>query len=383
MRKFMGRQDELAVVAAARAVEAAALAAAARRTLRSVSVGGIHSLRGRGSSRCSSRPRSTEGRFSMERFSDDGVSRAEPAAHVPLPAEHAGVSRLAEFRHAGAVLVSYPGTGQFYSRSKKPPPRSTTARSTSRWSAASPTRRTCSSQHHFSRIDATDSTRARSRRRRLPRPRARRRTRDRRGAAWRARPIACEMRTSCRSVRGLRPSRGAHGGRGASCDVAALGPASLAVALVDRVRWHADAYGSQPRWIRGLERMGGRVRPPRRRHRHGRRRADRAVRRRASVDASPGGPLRRRADPIFDPAALPTRIAAEVEMDGRRSCATARCRSPSRRRARLSTMRRRCGSTPEPEGGLSLGIGLELFSMDDASRSGAAAAAAGRARASG
>jgi len=73
---------------------------------------------------------------------------------------------------------------------------------------------------------------------------------------------------------------------------------------------------------------------------------------------------------LFDPASLPTRIAAEVSW-------SAPLQTPA-----ISTDRKilfaleaarqafaeatACGTAPAGEGGLSLGIGLELFSMDDA-----------------
>ena len=67
----------------------------------------------------------------------------------------------------------------------------------------------------------------------------------------------------------------------------------------------------------------------------------------------------------FDPAALPTRIAAEVKWTG--DISRDRKMSFAAEAARQAVDDAlTCGSTPEPEGGLSLGIGLELFSMDDA-----------------
>src|SRR6185295_8093110 len=80
---------------------------------------------------------------------------------------------------------------------------------------------------------------------------------------------------------------------------------------------------------------------------------------------------------IFNPASLPTRIAAEVNWDS----SAAELDDP---RTRVYPIRDRkisfalhaaqqaydsairCGSRPAGEGGLSLGIGLELFSMEDA-----------------
>jgi 3-oxoacyl-[acyl-carrier-protein] synthase II len=67
---------------------------------------------------------------------------------------------------------------------------------------------------------------------------------------------------------------------------------------------------------------------------------------------------------LFDPAALPTRIAAEVRWDGPppadRKIAFALAAADQ---ACLDA--RSCGTRPRGDGGLSLGVGLELFRMDD------------------
>ena len=67
----------------------------------------------------------------------------------------------------------------------------------------------------------------------------------------------------------------------------------------------------------------------------------------------------------FDPAALPTRIAAEVKWTGAISRDRKMSFAAEAARQAIDDAAT-CGSMPEPEGGLSLGIGLELFSMDDA-----------------
>jgi 3-oxoacyl-[acyl-carrier-protein] synthase II len=67
---------------------------------------------------------------------------------------------------------------------------------------------------------------------------------------------------------------------------------------------------------------------------------------------------------IFDPATLPTRIAAEVRWDGE----IMRDRKVTFAMAAADqafTAATRSGSQPDGEGGLSLGLGLELFSMPD------------------
>jgi 3-oxoacyl-[acyl-carrier-protein] synthase II len=67
---------------------------------------------------------------------------------------------------------------------------------------------------------------------------------------------------------------------------------------------------------------------------------------------------------VFDPATLPTRIAAEVKWDGelpRDRKVSFACDAASQ----AMTDATRGGSRPCGAGGLSLGLGLELFSMDD------------------
>jgi 3-oxoacyl-[acyl-carrier-protein] synthase II len=68
---------------------------------------------------------------------------------------------------------------------------------------------------------------------------------------------------------------------------------------------------------------------------------------------------------IFDPASLPTRIAAEVRWSGEpsRDRKISFAAEAARQAFEAATA---CGAAPRGEGGLSLGIGLELFSMEDA-----------------
>ncbi|MBI6545234.1 MAG: beta-ketoacyl-[acyl-carrier-protein] synthase family protein [Cyanobacteria bacterium NC_groundwater_1444_Ag_S-0.65um_54_12] len=67
---------------------------------------------------------------------------------------------------------------------------------------------------------------------------------------------------------------------------------------------------------------------------------------------------------LFDPASLPTRIAMEVKWDGpiRRDRKISFALEAARQAYLAATA---CGTTPSGTGGLSLGLGLELFSMPD------------------
>jgi len=112
-RKFMGLQDELAVVAAGRALESAGLPGplGARAGL-FLAVGYIPfeqsdiDLLLAGSL--------TDGRFSMERFSTDGYASVNPLLTFRclsnMPAYHVSVN----FDLQGPYFVTYPGAGQFY-----------------------------------------------------------------------------------------------------------------------------------------------------------------------------------------------------------------------------------------------------------------------------
>ena len=68
---------------------------------------------------------------------------------------------------------------------------------------------------------------------------------------------------------------------------------------------------------------------------------------------------------IFDPASLPTRIAAEVKWRGN-GLRDRKISFAMNAAGQAFTAATACGSAPAGEGGLSLGVGLELFSMEDA-----------------
>ena len=72
-----------------------------------------------------------------------------------------------------------------------------------------------------------------------------------------------------------------------------------------------------------------------------------------------------RAISVFDPASLPTRIAAEVPWNGEPILRDRKVTFAIAAARSALTDATRNGSRPEGEGGLSLGLGLELFSMHD------------------
>jgi 3-oxoacyl-(acyl-carrier-protein) synthase len=114
LRKFMGRQDDLAVVGAARALESAGLAdtALGERAGLYLTVGyipfeadeidALHAASSR------------DGRFSMRRFATEGYLAPNPLLTfrcLPnMPAFHVSVN----FEVQGPYLVTYPGAGQLY-----------------------------------------------------------------------------------------------------------------------------------------------------------------------------------------------------------------------------------------------------------------------------
>ncbi len=112
-RKFLGLQDELAVVAAGRAIESAGLSGPlGERVGLFLAVGYIPfeasdvDLLLAGSLQ--------DGRFSMERFSTDGYTGVNPLLTFRclsnMPAYHVS----ANFDLQGPYFVTYPGPGQFY-----------------------------------------------------------------------------------------------------------------------------------------------------------------------------------------------------------------------------------------------------------------------------
>ena len=230
MRKFMGRQDELAVVAAARAVEAAALPKAlGERCGLYLSVGFIPfededlAMLVEAST--------AEGRFSMERFSTTAFRALSPLLTfrcLPnMPAFHVSLNLDVQ----GPYSVGYPGIGQFYLALEEAASALDDGTIDLALVGGVADQDNVLVRHHFSRIDGPIPASA------LTSAAGflvleRQQDADRRGAAWRARPIACEIRycpADPFDVCGTHEERTAI--RGVSCDVAALGPASLAVAL--------------------------------------------------------------------------------------------------------------------------------------------------------
>jgi 3-oxoacyl-(acyl-carrier-protein) synthase len=113
LRKFMGRQDDLAVTAAGRALEAASLRGSlGERCGLYLAVGYIPF---EASDMEQLLEASLEGdRFSMARFASDGLGAINPLLTfrvLPnMPAFHISVS----FDVQGPYVVTYPGVGQFY-----------------------------------------------------------------------------------------------------------------------------------------------------------------------------------------------------------------------------------------------------------------------------
>ena len=348
MRKFMGRQDELAVIAAARAVAAAALPKAlGERCGLYLSVGFIPFEDADLAMLVDAS--TAEGRFSMERFSTTAFRALSPLLTfrcLPnMPAFHVSLNLDVQ----GPYSVGYPGIGQFYLALEEAAAALDEGTIDLALVGGVADQDNVLVQHHFSRIDATDCTRARSRARPASSSSSADRTPTvaaRHGERGRSRARSGYCPADPFEVCGTHEERTAI--RGASCDVAALGPASLAVALSTASTWHVDAYGSQPRSIRGLQRMGDRVRH---RVRHPLRNIASSSPAWASSRRS-GSPLASWSMVSCRDAAVPGRSRPSIPPRCRRgllpkssgrapSRAIARCRSPPRRRARLSTMRRR------------------------------------------
>ena len=230
MRKFMGRQDELAVIAAVRAVEAAALPKAlGERCGLYLSVGFIPFEDADLAMLVESSTASD--RFSMERFSTTAFRALSPLLTfrcLPnMPAFHVSLNLDVQ----GPYSVGYPGIGQFYLALEEAASALDDGTIDVALVGGVADQDNVLVQHHFSRIDGPiDASALTSAAGFLVLERQHHA--DRRGAAWRARPIACEVRycpADPFEVCGTHEERTAIGG--VACDAAALGPASLAVAL--------------------------------------------------------------------------------------------------------------------------------------------------------
>jgi hypothetical protein len=230
MRKFMGRQDELAVIAAARAVEAAALPVAlGERCGLYLSVGFIP-FEGSDLSMLVEAS-SAEGRFSMEQFSTRAYRSLSPLLTfrcLPnMPAFHVSLNLDVQ----GPYSVGYPGIGQFYLALEEAAAALDEGAIDVALVGGVADQDNVLVHHHFGRIDGPIDPGA------LTSAAGflvleRRHDADRRGAAWRARPIACDIRycpadpfETCSTHEERTVIRET------SRDVSAFGPASLAVAL--------------------------------------------------------------------------------------------------------------------------------------------------------
>lgn len=230
MRKFMGRQDELAVIAAVRAVETAALPKAlGERCGLYLSVGFIPFESADLAMLVEAS--SAAGRFSMEQFSTTAFRSLSPLLTfrcLPnMPAFHVSLNLDVQ----GPYLVGYPGIGQFYLALEEAAAALDEGSIDVALVGGVADQDNVLVHHHFSRIDGPiDASALTSAAGFLVLERQQ--DAARRGAAWRARPIACEIRycpADPFEVCGTHEERTVT--RDVSCDAAALGPASLAVAL--------------------------------------------------------------------------------------------------------------------------------------------------------
>src|SRR6185295_18256557 len=172
-----------------------------------------------------------DGAFSMKRFSTDAFSALSPLLTfrcLPnMPAFHVSLNLDVQ----GPYSVGYPGIGQFYLALEEAASALDEGTIDVALVGGVADQDNVLVQHHFSRIDGPiDASTLTSAAGFLVLERQQ--DADRRGAASRARPLACEIRycpADPFEVCGTHEERAAI--HGESRDVAALGPASLAVAI--------------------------------------------------------------------------------------------------------------------------------------------------------
>lgn len=230
MRKFMGRQDELAVMAATRAVEQAALPKSlGERCGLYLSVGFIPFESADLTMLVESS--TAAGGFSMKRFSTDAFRALSPLLTfrcLPnMPAFHVSLNLDVQ----GPYSVGYPGIGQFYLALEEAAAALNDGTIDVALVGGVADQDNVLVHHHFSRIDGPiDSGALTSAAGFIVLEREHHA--ERRGATWRVRPIACEIKycpADPFEVCGTHEERIASDD--VSSDVAALGPASLAVSL--------------------------------------------------------------------------------------------------------------------------------------------------------
>ena len=114
MRKFMGKQDQLAVVAASLALQGRALSTEALRERTGIYITVGYVPFERDDIEAMARHSVEDGTFSMERFSLDGIEQVNPLLTfrcLPnMPAFHVSLNCGIQ----GPYFVTYPGAGQFY-----------------------------------------------------------------------------------------------------------------------------------------------------------------------------------------------------------------------------------------------------------------------------
>jgi len=114
MRKFMGKQDQLAVIAACLSLQGRTLSAQALRERTGIYITVGYIPFERDDIEAMARHSVEDGRFSMKQFSTDGIEQVNPLLTfrcLPnMPAFHVSLNCGIQ----GPYFVTYPGAGQFY-----------------------------------------------------------------------------------------------------------------------------------------------------------------------------------------------------------------------------------------------------------------------------
>lgn len=151
-RKYMGLQDELAVVAAGRALRRAQLPSALGRSVALFVAVGYIPFRTEDADPVLAGSLDERGEFSLRRFGEDGYTRANPLLTfrcLPnMPAYHVSVN----FDVQGPYLVTYPGPAQLYAALEDAVSTLDEARAELALVGAVAHQRNFLVEHHFSRL---------------------------------------------------------------------------------------------------------------------------------------------------------------------------------------------------------------------------------------